>query len=256
MYKIFKYKLNLGKTRRIITFIFLISFTFQFSFAQNDITNFESIDYANLKIPPLQELFENAKKSPAVKFYKTKADAEQNNMKSEKLNWLKYLRIGGAWQYGKVNINSAFSNEDTPLFYQYSGALQNIYYVSANVMIPLDELFNRKNKISRQKAIILASEYERDKWHDEQKLRIIASYTKIMKELAMMKVKVEAMTFANSQYKISEHDFLNGKIDAVQLSEMKSRQMAAIEIYETTKEELNRSLLELEILSKTQIISK
>jgi outer membrane protein TolC len=238
-------------------FLLIIGFTFgQLVKAQENTNPLNAIDYNKLQIPPLEVLFENARKSPAVEFYQARMEEEASLLKTEKRSWLKYFKVGSSWQYGRVGVNSAFSDEYTPLFYQYSSATQNNYYVTAGVSIPLDDLFDRSNRIKRQALKTKSTRIEIEKWHDEQKIRIIEMYTEIMKQLAILKIKTEALTFANAQFEASANDFKNGNTKIGELNSAKAIQANASESYENVRSQLNSALLQLEILSKTKIISK
>jgi outer membrane protein TolC len=95
-----------------------------------------------------------------------------------------------------------------------------------------------------------------EKWHEEQKIRIIEVYTQAVKELSVLKLKAESLSFANAQFELAQQDFMNGNIQAGELSQVKSIQMNAHESYEQTRSELNRALLQLEILAKTKILNR
>lgn len=224
--------------------------------AQEGIESLSPNDYLNLRLPPLDVLFENAKNSAAVDFYKVKMEEEASVLKTERRSWLKYFRVHSSYQWGLMGINSSFSDIDTPLFYQYSGARQNWYNIGASVSIPFDDLFDRRNRITRQQLRTKATQVEMEKWHDEQKLRIIEMYTKAVKELSVLRLKAESLTFANAQFELAEQDFLNGNIKAGDLGQVKSMQMSVLESYEQTRSELNRALLQLEVLSKTKILNR
>ena len=216
----------------------------------------DSIDYNKLEIPPLAVLFENARKSPAVELYQAKMDEQASLLKTEKRSWLKYFKVGGSWQYGRMGVTSAFSDQSSPLFYSFSGVRQNSYYGSASISIPLDDFFDRKNRIKRQQMATVSTQLEIEKWHDEQKLRIIEVYTKVLKDLKLLKLKAQSVTFANAQFETSLNDFKNGNIKIGDLNTAKSIQMTATESYEGSKAELNEAILQMEVLSRTKIISK
>lgn len=217
---------------------------------------FDSIDYNRLQIPPLQVLFENARKSPAVELYQAKMEEQASLLKTEKRSWMKYFKVGGSWQYGRVGINSAFSNDQTPLFYQYSSATQNNMYATATVSIPLDDFFDRKNRIKRQQMATRSTQMEIEKWHDEQKLRIIEMYAKVNKELAVLKMKIQSVIYASAQYEVAKNDFKNGNAKIIDVNTAQKIYMDAVETYESTKAELNVGILKLEVLCKTKIITK
>lgn len=212
--------------------------------------------YLNLQLPPLEVLFENSKNSAAVDYYNVKMEEEASVLKTEKRSWLKYFKLGSTYQWGLMGINTSFSDIDTPLFYQYSGARQNWYNVGVSMSVPLDDLFDRGNRIARQQLKTKATQVEMEKWHEEQKIKIIEVYTKAVKELSVLKLKAESLSFANAHFELVQQDFLNGHIDAGELSKNKIIQMDALETYENTRAELNKALLQLEVLSKTKILNR
>jgi outer membrane protein TolC len=224
--------------------------------AQEGIQSLSPNSYLNLQIPSLDVLFENAKNSAAVDYYQVRMDEEASALKTEKRSWLKYFRFNTTYQWGLMGINSSFSDTDTPLFYQYSGGRQNWYNIGASISIPFDDFFDRKNRIYRQQLKTKATQVEMEKWHDEQKLRIIEMYTKAVKELSVLRLKAESLSFANAQFDLAQQDFLNGNIKAGDLSQIKRIQMDALESYEQTRSELNKAILQLEVLSKTKILNR
>ena len=169
---------------------------------------------------------------------------------------MSFIKLVTNYQYGVVGNNTTFSDTNTPIFYQYSGNKQSWYNFGASVSIPLDDIFDRKNRVRKQRLDMEATEFEEEKWYDEQKIRIAAMYSLAMKDLALIKIKSEALIFAEAQLNLSETDFINGNITIQELGKQKSVYTTAVSDYEETKASLNSSLLQLEILAKTQIISK
>lgn len=224
--------------------------------AQESIGSLSPSYYLNLELPSLEVLFENAKNSAAVDFYQVKMEEEASALKTEKRSWLKYFRFNTTYQWGLMGINSSFSDTNTPLFYQYSGGRQNWYNVGVSLAIPFDDFFDRPNRIHRQQLKTKATQVEMEKWHEEQKIRIIEMYTTAVKELSVLRLKAESLSFAKAQSDLAQNDFVNGNIEMGDLSQIKSIQMNALESYEQTRSELNKSLLQLEILSKTKILNR
>lgn len=239
-----------------LTIALLVFLPFFCAKAQESFDLISANDYLNLQLPPLEILFENAKNSAAVDFYQVKMEEEASALKTEKRSWLKYFRFSTTYQWGLMGINSAFSDSDTPLFYQYSGGRQNWYNVGVSVAIPFDDFFDRGNRIHRQQLKTKATQVEMEKWHDDQKMKIIDLYTKAIKELSVLRLKAESLSFANTHFDLSKQNFLNGKIDTGDLNQIKAMQMDALESYEQTRSELNKALLQLEILSKTKILNR
>ena len=245
----------MNKLPRYFFCVWMLFPTFS-AMAQDGIESLSPDDYLKLQLPPLEVLFENAKNSAAVDFYTVKMEEEASALKTEKRSWLKYFRVGSTYQWGLMGINSSFSDINTPLFYQYSGSRQNWYNIGATLSIPLDDFFDRGNRITRQELKTKATRVEMEKWHDEQKLRIIEKYTKAVKELSVLKLKAESLSFANARFELAQQDFMNGNIQAGELSQVKSIQMNALEAYEQTRAELNMALLQLEVLAKTKILNR
>jgi len=245
--------MNRISTLIIALFLFLPFFCGK---AQGGLESLSPNDYLNLKLPPLDVLFENAKNSAAVDFYQVKMEEEASALKTEKRSWLKYFRFNTTYQWGLMGINSAFSDSDTPLFYQYSGGRQNWYNVGVSLSVPFDDFFDRPNRIHRQQLKTKATQVEMEKWHEEQKIRIIEMYTKAVKELSVLRLKAESLSFANTYFELSKQNFINGNIDSGELNQIKAMQMDALESYEQTRSELNKALLQLEILSKTKILNR
>lgn len=216
-------------------------------------------EYYHVELPPLAILFENAKSSATVKYYDSRKEAEKSMLKTVKNEWLKYFKIIGAYQYGIVGALSTISESNqtqTLPINHLATTKQSFYNIGFGVSVPLDELFDRGNKVRRQKMEIQATEAEVERWHDEQKIRIIEAYSKAKLYLNLLKVKGEAMIIAQAQYKVAESDFINGKISPADLSARKGVETDAKVNYEQAKSELSMALLQLEILSKTEILNK
>lgn len=221
---------------------------------ESDVTNLQADDYLQISLPSLSTLFENAKNNSTTAFYAKQKEIAQSELSSEKRNWLKNLKIFTSYQYGVVDLNSSFSDNNTPLFSQYRGNKQSWYNVGVSLSIPFDEIFDRGNRIKRKKKEIESVEIESERSNEDLKLRIIEMYTETLKYLTLLKSKSEALTLANAQYRLTEYDFVNGKITVQELDRQKEIQTTSIAEYEEIRSQLNKSLLMLEVLSKTVII--
>ena len=241
------------KFRYIVYLVLFFCSPFTGRAQKPDSTSIIKEDLSNLQLPPLSELFENSKKSAAVEYFNIKKEVQERELKTEKRSWLKYFRVGANYQYGTGVVNSSSSSESSYL-YQYSNTKQSWYSAGASVSIPVDDLFDRPNRVKKQRLEMHATEVEVEKWHDEQKLRIIEAYTNAEQLLAVLKIKIEALAIADAQYKDSENDFINGTIDATELNNRKSYQVSAYTDYQETKSALKNELLQLEVLSKTKIL--
>ncbi len=237
-------------------FISFFLFSFSISVLAQDITELEPKDYLNFQLPAISILYENAKASPIIGYYEKKKQSYKSSIDTEKKRWLNFIKLVTNYQYGVIGNNTTFSDTNTPIFYQYSGNKQSWYNFGVSVSIPLDDLFDRKNKVKKQRLDMEATEFEQEKWYDEQKIRIAIVYSLAMRDLALIKVKTEELLFTEAQLKLTEADYINGNITVQELGKQKSVYTTAVSEYEETKASLNSSLLQLEVLAKTKIISK
>ncbi len=242
--------------RKIFSLLVFSTFFLVPILAQERIADMAPEDYIKLKLPPLDSLFENAKKNPLIKIHDTKKEEELGLLSKEKKSWLKYFSIGSSYHYGIQAYTSGYSDSATPIYYQYNNNATSYYNVGGSISIPLDDLFDRKRKIKNQRLLVKESEYTKEQKMDELKQQIIEIYTDILSNLSILKLKSEYMAFAKAQYMVVENEFINGKVDASLLSDRKRIQIEAASEYEIIRAMVNKSLLKLEVLAKTSIITK
>ena len=214
-------------------------------------------DLADLKLPSLEELFEGARKSSTVQFYEYRMAGEELILKTERRKWLEYISILGTYQYGVIGINSYTDiGSDYPLVYQYSAGDQLWYNIGASAKIPLDRLFDRRNRIKRQQLKIQETLKERDMWHDNQKLKIIQQYTVAIEMKNNLKIGIEQLSYATAQFETTQREYIMGSATSQMLGIAKSQQTQASIQLERIKSQLLTSLLSLEVLSNINIINR
>ena len=87
-------------------------------------------------------------------------------------------------------------------------------------------------------------------------MKIIDAYTTAVEQLSILRSAAEAKITSEAQYRMTEVDFVKGKLDAQTLSRQKSLENSATREYEQVRRNLNDALLRLEILTHTPIINK
>lgn len=218
----------------------------------DSINNDTHNDSVNLELPPLQILLNNARRSSIVEYYDAKLIEEMASLDIEKRSWLKYLKLEGSYRYG----TSGIAGEGSDPIFKFSSSLQNIYSVGVSLSIPLDDLFSRGLKNKKQSMRVRETEIELNKSYDELKITIIEAYTMASKMLLVIDLRNEIVTSTTLEYKDAEKDYRRGRCTLDMLNEKKMKQVSAIQEYEDLRLTLNNILLKLEILSRTQIISK
>lgn len=221
-----------------------------------DYSQLSEDDYSKIDLPPLSVLFENAKNSPIYEMADVKATIERKLLKKEKWAFLGFFSLRGSYQYGMFGNESTYTDVALAPYLTYSTQAQNGYTIGAGVSIPLDDLFDLKGRVSRQRLTLRSAELEREVKYDEIKKNIIEMYAMATSQMKVLQMRSESLVLANVQYEISEKNFANGTIESTDLATDKEKQSQAQESYEKSKFELTKSLMILEVISRTPIIRK
>lgn len=214
-------------------------------------------DSSEVVLPSLSVLIENSRNSAQVMYYQTQKDADDRELKSIRRKWMEYIKLSASYQYGVTNSFLMYQESGivVPPNDRYSNQSQSFYLLGAGLSIPLTEIFDRGNRIKKQKIVTKEKDYQAQMWHDEQAIKIIECYTQAMENIIMIKPLIEDYTIANAQYAVSEVDFVQGKLSIQELNKQKTTLAKSKYEMEKNKTTLLRNLLKLEVLSNTKIIS-
>lgn len=242
-----------------ITFELLFLLTSSTYVAAQEVSDYSQLsddEYTNIDLPPLSVLFENAKNSPIYEMADVKATIERKLLRKEKWAFLGFFSLRGSYQYGMFGNESTYTDVAISPYLSYSTQAQNGYTVGAGVNIPLDNLFDLKGRVSRQRLTLRSAELEREVKYDEIKKNIIEMYATATSQIKVLQMRSESLVLATVQYEISEKNFANGTITSSELATDKEKQSQAREAYEKSKFELTKSLMILEVIARTPIIRK
>lgn len=245
--------MSIKKIFFIFSFILLSSLVY--SQNDQDATDINSFDYSHLQLPPLETLYENAKQTPTIEILENQKKIEERLLKKEKRQWLTFFSAKAGYAFGKTDNYGSISDVQTPIFYQYTGINQHYYNVGGNINVPLESLFDLKGKIKRQKLAIEGVELEKEKAFQELKKEISTLYVNILSYINSLKIAGEAVSLAQASYALKEKEFQTGAGNASELLSIKRQQMELNETYQITRAKLSSSILTLEIISNTPILS-
>lgn len=237
---------------------YLLLLLFFVALSQQGIAQQETAEYlVSLKLPPIDTLFESVRRCSIAEFYDLRKDGQELALKTERRRWLENISLFASYQYGIIGLNSYTDlGSNYPTIYQYSGREQLWYNVGASLNIPLDRIFDRRNRVKTQKIKVKEAEKEGEMAQDEQKLKIIEFYSKAQAMLGNLKIAMEAATLANADYALAEKDYVMGAITSQSLNTAKSMQTQTIMQMENVKAELYTALMKLEVLSKYKILAR
>lgn len=211
-------------------------------------------DYERIQLPPLSVFLESVYDHPSIRIYEAKREEANAEMKITKREWLSYFRVFGQYQYGRVIQLTSRETIDDPLSMASMGTNQHLYNAGVSLSIPLGDLFSRKQKVREKKAHYRQLDYEYEISIEERKLKILQAYNEVLLALSTLKAKSDAAALYNAQMKISEQDFINGKIDIIALSLERGRRSSAVVNYQEGQATLHNAITLLEMLTNVRII--
>ena len=250
--------------------IFILLFThISYNFGQNKITtvendisvtNVDSIqtvldNYEQVELPPLSVFPASAYDHPSVRIYEAKRDEEKATLKETQSKWLNYFRVSGLYQYGQLAALTKNTDVETSM-YAFDTKAQNQFNIGMVLSIPIGDLLGQKQKNRAQKARLRQIEYEYEISIEERKLKILEAYNQVIQQLAVLKAKSDAAALYNAQMKISEQDFINGKISIIDLSLERSRRSSAVVSYQEGRATLHNTITLLEMLTNVKVMNK
>lgn len=207
-----------------------------------------------MELPPLSVFLDAVVENATVKRAKSQVEQVKNEYDLQKRDWWNLFRLNGSYSYGRYNIIGNASDEYTPLYQTTMSSAQHNFNVGASVSVPLGEFTNRKKKLKRYKYDIEQLEYTQEEIMEERRLKVLEAYNDVTVQLATIRAKAETAALYNAQMKISENNFIQGKIDIITLSLERGRRSGAVVNYEEARVKLHNSIILLEMLTNVQII--
>lgn len=209
-----------------------------------------------IDLPAVGVFLEAARSYADVKYYEAKLRENELLLKISRKEWLKYFRVQGNYQYGTTNSLLTESADINPNEVRFRGQTQDWYNIGVTLAIPLDDIFNRKNRNDVARARVDQSKYEQATSLEKRQMIILEAYNEVVKNLELLKINAESVALYDAQMRISEKDFSNGRIDIITLSLERGRRSEANIKYQTSRAALNNAVSILELLTQIKIIKK
>lgn len=239
------------KNKALIGLILLvIGFTSsKISFSQDTLENQIILkDFSSLILPPIDSLFLSLESNPNIKAQDYRILEQESVIKSQKREWINYLRFSSSYQYGYQGAESLVQGFLIPAYYQTAQNAQNLYHVGVSLTIPFGDIIDRGNKVKKGKIRLGQIQAEKEISINEQKFIIIELYNKANEQLNTYKNIAEAKSYAELKTRIIQKDFINGIINIDELTDAKKSESDIISNYEKAKSELMVALMKLEII--------
>lgn len=209
-----------------------------------------------LELPPLSVFLDAVTENATVKKARSQVEQQKNEYRIEKRNWWNYFRLNGAYSFGRYNILSNNSDEYTPMYQTTMASSQHTFNVGVSASVGLGDLFNRPLKLKNYRYNIEQLQYTQEEVMEERRLKVLEAYNAVTEQLATIKAKAETAALYNAQMKISENNFIQGRIDIIALSLERARRTGAVTNYEQSRVALHNSIILLEMLTNVKIIKE
>lgn len=218
------------------------------------IKNDVPMEIENMELPPLSVFLDAVTENATVKRAQSQVEEVKNDYRIQKRDWWNYFRLNGMYSYGRYNVIGNASDEFTPMYQTTMSSAQHNFNVGANVSVSLGDLINRPLKLKKHKYTIEQLQYTQEEVMEERRLRVLEAYNAVTEQLATIKAKAETAALYNAQMKISENNFIQGKIDIISLSLERARRTGAVTNYEQSRVSLHNSIVLLEMLTNVKVI--
>ena len=214
------------------------------------------LNIENFELPPLSIFLDAVVENATVKRAQSQVEQTKNEYRLQRRDWLNYVKLSGMYSYGRYNVIGNASDEFTPMYQTTMSSAQHNFNVGANVTVSLGDIFNRPLKLKRYKYDIEQLQYTQEEVMEDRRLKVLEAYNAVTEQLATIRSKAETAALSNAQMKISEFNFIQGKIDIITLSLERGRRSGAVTNYEQSRVALHNSIILLEMLTNVKIIKE
>jgi hypothetical protein len=225
----------------------------------NRVTNetIEDIDYTRLVLPSLDTLFTSARfNNPQIlKAMKTKEFQDQL-IKKERRYWLSFFSGNANFTYGVNDNYITNSSVYMPAYQIYSGGTQSYWGIGGRVNLPLEDLFDLKGRVKRQKTQSDIAMQEAENTFNEIKERIITLYVEITNNLANLDYTAEIAADYQGQGMVMRERFLINQADITELAGARLHEVGIRQNYQNLLQSVATDCLILEVITGYPIISK
>lgn len=221
------------------------------------LSNMSLDDYAAIELPPLDVLYENARKANSVMFFDYESEISMYDVKAARRKPMEWVHLVATYSYGSTDLSAIALMESTyQVWTQNLSSQRNLYWnLGVTVNVPVSDMFNVRSLVRQKKLKQQQSVSQRESELDMIRKEIIELYCVILEKMSTLANASQSMVIAQAQYSFAESEFANNRIDIEALYRSKSFESTARNDYELNKSELNKALLTLEIISCTPIVS-
>ena len=189
------------------------------------------LEIEKMELPPLSVFLDAVSENATVKKAQSQIAQVKNEYRLEKREWWNYFRLNANYAFGRFNTINENSETFVDWYQSTSVGTRHTFNLGASFSIGLGDLFNRPIKLKDYRYKIEQLQYAQDEVMEDRKLKILEAYNAVTEQLATIKAKAETAALYNAQIKISEYNFVQGKITITELAVERARRSGAVTIY-------------------------
>lgn len=201
------------------------------------------------RLPPLRILVDSAGfNSPDVKYENLKVDYYSYEQISAAREWLEYLSVNVDAVYGHWDYRDKDEATQVDRFY-YTESWRSTGALMFYVRMPLGALFDRQNRINKQKKWIEISLTQREINRRYLEERVIIIYNDLVNAQAQIRIYNDYQQFTMMQMQMAQNEWLNGEIGTAEYARLKEIQTSGAQRYQQAIADFNKNYQTLEVLT-------
>ena len=199
------------------------------------------------RLPPLEVLIDSAAyNSPSVKYEDLKSDYYYYEQLSAKRAWLNYFTLNWDMNFGRWDFWDS-DNQFKGSQYTHYWSWRSNYAAGFYIRFPLQELFDRRNNINKQKKWIEISQMQKEINRRFLVNEVIDHYNNLVQYQNYIRIYNEYQNFTMMQMRMAQNEFLNGEISTSEYTRLKEIQTRGAINLQQAISEFNKEYQLLEV---------
>lgn len=207
------------------------------------------LDDISLRIPPLEDLIDSAiVHSPVLKVSDADIMIAKYNIKSMKRQWMENFYLDGQLQTdvwdALTNNRTTYGDDNTIISYQDNYR----YLVAASVRIPMDDFWDRRNRIKMETKQLEKNMANRDYQILQLRQAIITQYNTLIVNQRILRIANDNVIANALQKEMGDKEFVNGQTTLYELAYINEMYRKAVTDFEDARFQFYNSYMQLQEL--------
>ncbi|UBM63585.1 TolC family protein [Candidatus Sulfidibacterium hydrothermale] len=199
------------------------------------------------RLPPLSVLIDSAAyNSPDMHYQELKAQYYYYEQLSAQRAWLEHLSLNLDLNLGKWNFWDRDEITKRDRYYR-SESIRDNYAVGFYIRFPLASIFDRRNRINKQKKWIEIALTQREINRRFLAKEVIDHYNNLVQYQNYIRIYNEYQNFTMMQMRMAQNEFMNGEISTAEYTRLKEIQTRGAINYQQAIAEFNKEYQLLEV---------